>query len=56
MERAHPMTESELQEIREIFALFDKNSDGKVAAAELGTIIRAINLNPTEAEIITLQQ
>lgn len=46
------LTEAELQEIKEIFALFDKNSTQKVAVAELGTILRAINLNPTEQEII----
>jgi len=48
------LTEAENQEIREIFALFDKNSDSKVSTAELGTILRAINLNPTEQEIIQL--
>ena len=38
-------------EIKEIFMLFDKNSDGFVTTQELGTLIRAINLNPTESEI-----
>ena len=41
-------------EIREIFALFDKNNDGLVHTSELGTIIRALNLNPTEQEIMDL--
>ena len=31
--------------------LFDKNSDGFVHTQELGTLVRAINLNPSEAEI-----
>jgi len=31
--------------------LFDKNSDGFVHTLELGTLVRAINLNPTESEI-----
>ena len=31
--------------------LFDKNSDGFVHTSELGTVVRAINLNPTESEI-----
>lgn len=34
-------------EIKEIFMLFDKNSDGFVNTKELGTLVRAINLNPT---------
>lgn len=41
----------QISEITEIFNLFDKNSDGKVHTSELGTIIRALNLNPTESEI-----
>ena len=31
--------------------LFDKNSDGYVHTSELGTLVRAINLNPSEQEI-----
>ena len=38
-------------EIREIFDLFDKNKKGTVNTAELGTLVRALNLNPTETEI-----
>ncbi len=41
-------------EIKEIFDLFDKNSTGKVYTTELGTIVRALNLNPTESEIIDM--
>lgn len=43
-------------EIKEIFMLFDKNSDGFVHTKELGTLIRAINLNPTESEIIEMEK
>ena len=43
-------------EIKEIFMLFDKNSDGYVNTKELGTLIRAINLNPTESEITELMR
>ena len=42
-------------EIREIFTLFDKSKSGKVATSELGTVARALNLNPTEAEIKEMQ-
>ena len=38
-------------EIKEIFALFDKSGKGQVATSELGTLVRALNLNPTENEI-----
>ena len=42
-------------EIREIFDLFDKNKKGTVNTAELGTLVRALNLNPTETEINEMQ-
>ena len=41
----------QIAEIREIFTLFDKNSDGYVNTNELGTILRALNMNPTQAEV-----
>ena len=41
-------------EIKEIFLLFDKNSEGYVQTNELGTLVRAINLNPTETELAEL--
>lgn len=42
-------------EIKEIFDLFDKNNRGVVATTELGTLVRALNLNPTETEITEMQ-
>ena len=41
-------------EIKEIFMLFDKNEDHYVHTLELGTLLRAINLNPTESELVEL--
>lgn len=43
-------------EIKEIFGLFDKSSSGFVRTQELGTLIRAINLNPSEAEIVEMMK
>ena len=43
-------------EIKEIFMLFDKNGDGFVHTKELGTVVRAINLNPTESEINEMER
>ena len=40
--------------MREIFELFDKNSSGRVSVSELGTIVRALGLNPTESEVIEM--
>ena len=49
-------TEIQASEIKEIFMLFDKNSDGYVYTQELGTLVRAINLNPTESELTDLMR
>ena len=45
------LNEVQIAEIREIFTLFDKNSDGYVNSSELGTIVRGLNMNPSEAEV-----
>ena len=49
-------TEISASEIKEIFMLFDKNEDAYVHTAELGTLLRAINLNPTESELQDLMK
>ena len=46
-QRLEQLTEIQIAEIREIFTLFDKNSDGYVNTNELGTILRALQMNPT---------
>ena len=50
-QRLEQLTEIQIAEIREIFTLFDKNSDGYVNTNELGTILRALQMNPTQAEV-----
>ena len=50
-QRFEQLDEIQIAEIREIFTLFDKNSDGYVNTSELGTILRALNMNPTQAEV-----
>ena len=45
------MNDVQIVEIREIFSLFDKNSDGYVNTEELGTILRALHMNPTKTQV-----
>jgi calmodulin len=40
-----------IAEIREIFTLFDKDADGYVSTQDLGTIIRGLNMNPSQREV-----
>ena len=38
-------------EIEDNFRLFDKDQNGQISAAEIGTVLRALNCNPTESDI-----
>lgn len=42
--------------MRDNFSLFDKKGDGKINIAELGTVLRALGQNPTEAEVNRIQR
>uniref|UniRef100_A0A672N2P1 Calmodulin n=1 Tax=Sinocyclocheilus grahami TaxID=75366 RepID=A0A672N2P1_SINGR len=39
------------QEFKEAFSLFDKDGDGTITTKELGTVMRSLGQNPTEAEL-----
>jgi len=45
------LTEEQIQEFKEAFSLFDKDGDGIIPIKELGTIMRSLTANPTEAQL-----
>ncbi|KXN66162.1 calmodulin [Conidiobolus coronatus NRRL 28638] len=48
---ADQLTEEQVTEFKEAFSLFDKDGDGMITAKELGTVMRSLGQNPTEAEL-----
>ena len=45
------LTEEQVNEFKDAFSIFDKDNDGTVNIAELGTIMKSLGLNPTELEL-----
>ena len=48
---AEQLTEDQISEFKEAFSLFDKEGDGTITTKELGTVMRSLGQNPTEAEL-----
>lgn len=45
------MTDEQIASMREAFSLFDTDGDGKIAASELGILMRSLGGNPTQAQL-----
>ena len=48
---AEQLTEEQIAEFKEAFSLFDKDGDGTITTKELGTVMRSLGQNPTEADL-----
>jgi len=48
---ADQLTEEQLSDLKEVFSLFDKDSDELIVKSELGLVMRALGQNPTEIEL-----
>ncbi|KAF8567384.1 hypothetical protein P879_08552 [Paragonimus westermani] len=47
----YELREKDLQEARDTFALFDTVGDEKIDAKDIGEVVRALGLNPTESDV-----
>ncbi|OEL35686.1 Calmodulin-related protein, partial [Dichanthelium oligosanthes] len=48
---AEQLSEDQIAEFKEAFSLFDKDDNGCITTGELGTVMRSVGQNPTEAEL-----
>lgn len=48
---AEKLSDEQIEEFKEAFALFDKDGDGSITTCELGTVMRSLGQNPTETEL-----
>ncbi|XP_063283000.1 calmodulin-alpha-like [Pelobates fuscus] len=48
---AEQLTPEQIEEFKKAFSLYDKDGDGAITTKELGTVMRSLGQNPSEAEL-----
>jgi len=54
MSSVDSLSEEQIQNMKETFRLFDKTGRDQISTSDLGTVIRSLGQNPTEAELAEL--
>ena len=47
---AATLTDSQIEEFKEAFTLYDRNMDGTITSKDLGNVLKAIGQNPSDEE------
>ncbi|CAN3357448.1 calmodulin [Diutina catenulata] len=45
------LSDEQIKEFKDVFQLFDQDSDGKITSKELGTVMRSLGQTPSESEL-----
>ena len=45
-----------LAEYKEAFSLFDDQGDGKIEPEQIGSLLRSLNLNPDDEDIVKIEK
>ena len=48
------LSQEQVEELRQAFDMFDRDKGGSISTRELGYTMRAMGMNPTEAELLDL--
>lgn len=51
---AEKLTEEQIEELRDAFALFDRNGTGSITSSELSTVLRSLGKSVSDAEVKVL--
>lgn len=54
-EMAQP-TQEEMDEYKDAFALFDSEGEGKIESDQIGCLLRSLNLNPDDEDIVKIEK
>ncbi|XP_068715595.1 myosin-2 essential light chain-like [Montipora foliosa] len=49
-------TQEEMDEYRDAFSLFDTEGDGKIECEQIGSLLRSLNLNPDDEDILKIEK